>query len=1178
MRQAWRKVFCFFSIVSIILAHFAFIGSAYAATATDAYDQPSSIKIATASNHSFTLVTPSGVAEGETIVFTFPTAFDTSTIIEDDVDISDDTVDLTTAANCTGAEQASVVMAADIITITICPGDGGSIAAASSINVEIGANASSSGSGINKITNPSSAGTYYVDVAGSFLDSASIPIPIIADDDVGVSASVASSGGGGGPPPPPPVNTVTVVTPNGGEIWTASQVKTLEWSSVGPYIASVNLYYSVDNGSSYSLVVSGRSPSGTYDWTVPDSATTTALIRAEATDLADIVTTDNSNAVFTIIGTAVPQTVSVTAPNGGETYDAGTIKPITWTTGGDVTAVDIYYSVDNGLNYVSVASNQLNNGTYNWTVPNVGSTDALIRLDARDVTGVVAQDVSDGVFTIIATPVVNTIVLLQPNGGQLLDADTVYSLEWISSGDVDAVDLSYSVDGGANFISIANNQDATGVYSWTVPNVETATALIRIDAKVSDTIVVSDQSDAVFSIIASEEVFAVTITQPNGGERLKINSSNIISWSSRGIIDDVDLYYSLDNGANFLLIEKNVSNNGSYLWNAPSSVSSRVLVRVDARAGGIIRANDRSDAVFSLVSDSIVVEPEPEPDPVVDVPIVEEPVTGETKSVELSLIVGREIILSDSSSQFYVLPNTSGRVNIKTIGEVSDVSVTYKDSAQSILALGSGIYETSFDFGVSSSSLTLSVKFNDGGVITKTFMVHPAASGLVYEMIDENRVPIGGAILIVYDLSLGDGVQWSATRYAQENPRLTGTNGAFAWYVPNGTYKVTAGKSNYTDSEATVRVRNNILSPALLLDLKKEEIIVEPDVPVEITDIASAVSSVTTSVSNSVEAARKVVSDSIDFVRENPEAQAVANVARPIIVASAIGGTVVLASSFSLLPFLQYLFTAPLLFFARRRRQQFGIIYNAFTKIPVDLAIVRLYSEAGKLVKTMVTDQEGRYFFQTDPGHYKIEVIKQGFLFPSVALKGKKDDGAYLDVYTGGLIEVTDDTAIISANIPVEPTQAPGKVTPGKVRFHRFLRIVQRLIGISGLVLSVFVWIIQPSTLSLGIMIFQIILLFVTLYLIRPKRKKGWGIVYEKTSGHSLRNTIVRLYEPLYNKLIETTITDGKGRYAFLAGPNSYYVTYEKPGFAKHTVSPVDYTKNINPQFITVDVAMQKVR
>ena len=50
--------------------------------------------------------------------------------------------------------------------------------------------------------------------------------------------------------------------------------------------------------------------------------------------------------------------------------------------------------------------------------------------------------------------------------------------------------------------------------------------------------------------------------------------------------------------------------------------------------------------------------------------------------------------------------------------------------------------------------------------------------------------------------------------------------------------------------------------------------------------------------------------------------------------------TAVLATSFNLLSYLQFIFTSPLLFVARRKRKAYGTVYNSATKVAVDLAIV----------------------------------------------------------------------------------------------------------------------------------------------------------------------------------------------------------------------------------------------
>ncbi len=96
-----------------------------------------------------------------------------------------------------------------------------------------------------------------------------------------------------------------------------------------------------------------------------------------------------------------------------------------------------------------------------------------------------------------------TAYLQAPNGGQSLTPGQSYSIAWISDDDagVTTVDLLLSTDGGATFPTIiASGLAPIGSFSWTVPNVNTATARVRIVAHDSPGNAGSDDSDANFTI------------------------------------------------------------------------------------------------------------------------------------------------------------------------------------------------------------------------------------------------------------------------------------------------------------------------------------------------------------------------------------------------------------------------------------------------------------------------------------------------------------------------------------------------------------------------------------------------------------------------------------------------------------------------------------------------------
>lgn len=100
------------------------------------------------------------------------------------------------------------------------------------------------------------------------------------------------------------------------------------------------------------------------------------------------------------LDTVVP-TVTLSRPNGGETFLVGTNEAINWTAGDNigVTSITLESSSDNGSNWALIASGLPNNGSYLWTVPNTVSAQSLVRATAFDTQNQ-AADASDAVFAI----------------------------------------------------------------------------------------------------------------------------------------------------------------------------------------------------------------------------------------------------------------------------------------------------------------------------------------------------------------------------------------------------------------------------------------------------------------------------------------------------------------------------------------------------------------------------------------------------------------------------------------------------------------------------------------------------------------------------------------------------------------------------------------------------------
>ncbi len=93
---------------------------------------------------------------------------------------------------------------------------------------------------------------------------------------------------------------INVVSPAGGETLTAGAKAEIKWATLIPE-GNVNLYYSTDGGASWGVIQEGLNNNGTYTWTVPNEATSKAIVEARWTyEGIDVNCFDQSDKYFTI--------------------------------------------------------------------------------------------------------------------------------------------------------------------------------------------------------------------------------------------------------------------------------------------------------------------------------------------------------------------------------------------------------------------------------------------------------------------------------------------------------------------------------------------------------------------------------------------------------------------------------------------------------------------------------------------------------------------------------------------------------------------------------------------------------------------------------------------------------------------------------------------------------------
>ena len=371
---------------------------------------------------------------------------------------------------------------------------------------------------------------------------------------------------------------ITVISPNGGESFELGAPITIAWTSAN--VPSVRVDFSLD-GIFYRPVATVAATDGSLTFTPDAHPTNAAMVRVM--DVRQPHVGDTSDNPFRILASP---SIMIFAPTTSEQLMRGATYTISFAAE-RVQRVNIRYSTNGGATYTLIAGNiDARQGQYTWTVPNQATSQARIRID--EVGGPTFAET--GIFSVIEPmPMVRVI---RPNGGEQYFVGEQINVLWTAA-DVSTITLSYSSDGGVSWTQFAGPMNATlGQFAWT-SGLPAGSYRIRIESNSGQ----RDDSDADFIIIRRLEP-RITVTYPNGGELLAVDSVVRITWTSQDVTADVAVQYSVDRGATWKPAGAGTAPAaaGALTWTAPDDTTSLALVRViNAEAG------DTSDAVFAIV-------------------------------------------------------------------------------------------------------------------------------------------------------------------------------------------------------------------------------------------------------------------------------------------------------------------------------------------------------------------------------------------------------------------------------------------------------------------------------------------------------------------------------------------------------------------------------------------------
>ena len=553
---------------------------------------------------------------------------------------------------------------------------------------------------------------------------------------------------------------ITIKYPVGGERLFVNRSYTIQWSASNLPTNYVSIDYSIDNGQNWLEVTSSSTNNGSHNWTIPNTVSTQCLLRVRARDNAAVSAI--SAASFTI----APPFIKLTSPVGGENLPGCGTFPITWQQEGVQSYVSLYYSLNGGLDWMSITDPSVTSGTYNWTVPSVDTDKLRIK-----ISGYYDKTVSDSSASNISiTQGENKLALTSPIGGESWTSSTYQDITWTSTGTVGNVSIRYSTDGGANWGTVSNsdgnatNIANTGSFTWLVPNnLVTSKGLIRIYEHTASKNCVTAFNDAFFTLNNDP---AITITTPAKAEKLYGGRAYTINWGSSNLPtnNQVKVEYSPDNGDTWMVVTNSTSSR-SATWNIPRTYSDEYRIKVSSV----------HDPSIHHISEPFTVTPQ--------VLTLTSPTGGENlPGCGTFPITWQQEGVQSYVSLYYSL---NGGLDWMSITDPSVTSGTYNWTVPSVdtdkLRIKiSGYYDKTVS---DSSASNISITQGENKLALTSPIGGESWTSSTYQDITWTSTGTVGNVSIRY--STDGGANWGTVSNSDGNATNIANTGSFTWLVPN---------------------------------------------------------------------------------------------------------------------------------------------------------------------------------------------------------------------------------------------------------------------------------------------------------------------------------------------------------------------------------------------------------
>jgi len=229
--------------------------------------------------------------------------------------------------------------------------------------------------------------------------------------------------------------------------------------------------------------------------------------------------------------------------------------------------------------------------------------------------------------------------------------------------------------------------------------------------------------------------------------------------------------------------------------------------------------------------------------------------------------------------------------------------------------------------------------------------------------------------------------------------------------------------------------------------------------------------------------------------------------------------------------------------FALKKKDKYGLVYDAETNRPVQGALVFLYDAATvRHIASAISDKFGHFIFAARPGNYTISVVKPGYLFPS---KAALQNHRFGNIYRGQIITVSSESPAVNVQIPIDINLHDKLII--KKRFPILNVETIRLASlIFGSIISVTALVLEPKTINY---VMAVIFAFMwALQLAIINRSLRFSTVVNTKIRKPIDLAIVRVVTP-EGKYVQTYVSDQNGKVLPSIEEKGQKIVVQKTGF-----------------------------